>query len=437
MLNNIRDSWALFVGIAFIMLGNGLQSSLLGLRASMESFPTLIIGFVMSGYFVGVLVGSMLAPKLVQRVGHIRVFGAMSSLASISILAHGLFVDPIFWTLMRFITGVCYAGVYVISESWLNDRSDNQTRGKMLSLYMLIISLAMGGGQFLLNLADPGNIDLFILVSVVISLGLIPMLLTARPAPAFEMSSKMSLRALFLISPLAVIGNGLTGVAQGTLFGLGAVYARQIGFSIAEISVFMATFTLGGLIFQWPIGLLSDRLDRRRVLLCVAAIATVVALLTPLFPFHGLPFLASVLLLGGMTIPMYSLCVAYANDRLEPSEMVAASGSLVMVSGIGLSIGPILIAYFMSTAGPNSFFYGIGISFALLLLVGLYQMRKRAPVENEEQSPVIFAGQIGTPIAEFVAPDGEEYVEAISSGDTEQLEQLDQTTEDDDIERRL
>lgn len=268
-------------------------------------------------------------------------------------------------------------------------------------------------------------------------LGLIPMLLTARPAPAFEMSSKMSLRALFLISPLAVIGNGLTGVAQGTLFGLGAVYARQIGFSIAEISVFMATFTLGGLIFQWPIGLLSDRLDRRRVLLCVAAIATVVALLTPLFPFHGLPFLASVLLLGGMTIPMYSLCVAYANDRLEPSEMVAASGSLVMVSGIGLSIGPILIAYFMSTAGPNSFFYGIGISFALLLLVGLYQMRKRAPVENEEQSPVIFAGQIGTPIAEFVAPDGEEYVEAISSGDAEQLEQLDQTTEDDDIERRL
>jgi len=436
VLNDIRASWALFVGIAFIMLGNGLQSSLLGLRASMESFPTLIIGFVMSGYFLGVLVGSILAPILVQRVGHIRVFGAMSSLASISILAQGMFIDPLFWALMRFVTGICYAGVYVISESWLNDRASNQTRGKILSLYMLIVSLAMGGGQFLLNVADPGQIDLFILVSVVISLGLIPILLTARPAPAFEMSRKMTLHELYLASPLAVIGNILTGVAQGTLFGLGAVYARQRGFSIAEISVFMATFTLGGVIFQWPIGILSDRLDRRRVLLTVAAMAAVLALLTPLIPTHGLLFLTLVLLVGGMTIPMYSLCIAYANDRLQPDEMVAASGSLVMVSGFGLSTGPIIVSYFMSNSGPDSFFYGIGIAFVLVVLVGLYQIRRRAPVHSDEQSPVILAGQIGTPIAEFVTPDMENYVEAISSGDSEQLEQLDQLPES-DLERRL
>jgi len=436
VLKDIRASWALFVGIAFIMLGNGLQTSLLGLRASMESFPTLIIGFVMSGYFLGILVGSILAPKLVQRVGHIRVFGAMSSLASISVLAHGLFIDPLFWTLMRFITGVCYAGVYVISESWLNDRASNQTRGKMLALYMLVVSLAMGGGQFLLNVADPAKIDLFILVSVVISLGLIPMLLTARPAPVFEMSSKMTLRELYRASHLAVIGNVLTGVAQGTLFGLGAVYAKQIGFSVAEISLFLAAFTLGGVLFQWPIGLLSDRLDRRLVLLTVATLASALALLTPLFPVHNYLFLASVMLLGGMTIPMYSLCIAHANDRLQPSEMVAASASLVMVSGLGLSTGPILISYFMSSTGPNSFFYGISIAFALLVLFGLYQIRERAPVNSDEQSPVILAGQIGTPVAEFVTPDVEDYVEAISSGDTEQLEQLDQIPED-DLERRL
>ncbi|HED12891.1 MAG TPA: MFS transporter [Gammaproteobacteria bacterium] len=436
MLNDIRASWALFVGIAFIMLGNGLQSSLLGLRASMENFPTLIIGFVMAGYFFGILVGSILAPKLVQRVGHIRVFGALSSLASISILAHGLFINPIFWTLMRFVTGVCYAGVYVISESWLNDRASNQTRGKILSLYMLVVSLAMGGGQLLLNIADPAKIDLFILVSVVISVGLIPMLLTARPAPAFEMSSKMTLRELYRASPLAVVGNALTGVAQGTLFGLGAVYAKQSGFSVAEISIFMAFFTLGGVIFQWPIGLLSDHLDRRRVLLTVAALATILAVLIPLFPNHGLVFLVFVLLLGGMIIPMYSLCIAYANDRLQPNEMVAASASLVMVSGFGLSTGPILISYFMSSAGLNSFFYGISLAFALLVLFGLYQMRKRAPVDCDEQNPVISAGQIGTPIAEFVTPDMEDYVEAISSGDIEQLEQLDQQDED-DLERRL
>jgi len=436
MLNDLRASWALFVGIAFIMLGNGLQSSLLGLRASIESFPTLVIGFVMSGYFFGILVGSILAPKLVQRVGHIRVFGALSSLASISILAHGLFIDPWFWTLMRFVTGICYAGVYVISESWLNDRASNQTRGKMLSLYMLVVSLAMGTGQFLLNLADPEKIDLFILVSVVISLGLIPMLLTARPAPAFAISSKMTLRALYRASPLAVIGNVLTGVAQGTLFGLGAVYAKQSGFSIVEISVFMATFTLGGMLFQWPIGLLSDRFDRRLVLLTVATLAAVLALLVPLFPIHSWLFLGFVLLLGGMTIPMYSLCVAYANDRLQPNEMVAASGSLVMASGFGLSTGPILVSYFMSTVGRNSFYYGISLAFTLVVLVGLYQIRRRPAVDSDEQSPVILAGQIGTPIAEFVTPDVEDYVEAISSGDTEQLQQLDQQPED-DLERRL
>jgi len=275
MWNDVRATWALLVGIGFMMLGNGLQGTLLGLRATMDDFETYIIGIMMSGYFVGICVGSMVAPRLVARVGHIRVFAALASAASIAILVHGLYVNAATWTAMRLLTGFSYAGLYVVTESWLNDRAGNENRGKLLSIYMVIVTLGLGGGQFMLNLADPRQADLFILVSMVVSFGLIPMLLTARPAPAFEMSGKMSLRALFNASPLAVMSNALVGVAHGTIFGLGAVYARQSGFSVEDVSIFMACFLFGGLLFQWPLGQWSDRKDRRVVMAAMAGAGVV------------------------------------------------------------------------------------------------------------------------------------------------------------------
>ncbi|MGR3913821.1 MAG: MFS transporter [Gammaproteobacteria bacterium] len=423
MLNDIRATWALLVGIGFLMVGNGLQVTLLGLRAIAEGFPTFTTGIMMSGYYVGICIGSLAAPRLVGRVGHIRVFAALASAASIAILIHGLYIHAVTWTLMRIVTGISYAGLYVVTESWLNDRAGNETRGKLLSVYMVIVAFGLGAGQFLLNVADPLKQDLFILVSVVVSFGLIPMLLTARPAPAFEMSGKLSLRELFKASPLGVISNALTGAAHGVAFALGAVYATQKGLRTELIAVFMACFVFGGVLLQWPLGILSDRVDRRKVMAGMAAAAVVISIAALMLRPGGVAFFAVIVLLGGMVMPMYSMCIAYVNDRLEPQQIVAASGSLVLVGGMGLCAGPIAVAYLMSRWGPDWYYAGIGGACALIFLFAIYRMGQRAGVEVEDRMPALAAGQIGTPVAEIAAPDALDYVEAVSSGEVDMLDE--------------
>lgn len=427
MWKDLSASWAILLGIACLMLANGLQGTLLGVRAGMEGFSTFTTGIMMSGYFIGIFIGSFLAPYLVKRVGHIRVFSALASLASISILLHGVYITPVGWTLMRIVTGICFAGIYVVTESWLNDRASNETRGKVLSVYMVLTTLGMGSGQFLLNLASPSAIDLFILTSVIISFGLIPMLLTAKPAPTFGSSHTMSLIDLYKASPLAVIGNGLTGMAHGTIFGMGAIYASTVLGDVKSISIFMACFLIGGLITQWPIGYISDRVSRRLVM-SVISIAAITACFAAILLPKGSPiFFASILALGGAAMPMYSICIAYANDRLEPRQIVAASGSLVMVSGIGLSTGPIIIAFFMDFYDVTFFFWGIATIFGLILLFTLIRIQSRAGIAVENQSHLIATGSIGTPIAEYNAPDAGDYAEASAN---DELEQLDAEEED-------
>ena len=429
MWKDLSASWAILLGIGFMMLANGLQGTLLGLRATLEGFSTFTTGIMMSGYFIGIFMGSFLAPMLVRRVGHIRVFSALASLASISILFHGVYIDPVFWMLMRVVTGICFAGFYVVTESWLNDRASNKTRGSILSFYMAIVTLGMGSGQFLLNLAQPREIDLFILTSVIISFGLIPILLTAKPAPVFEASSSMSLIELYKASPLAVIGNGLTGMAQGTIFGLGAIYASAVLVDVKLISWFMACFLIGSLFTLWPIGYLSDRISRRLVMAAISIIAILACILAIITPKDSLLFYLVIVLLGGAAMPMYSICVAYANDRLEPHQIVGASGSLVMVSGIGLSTGPIIIAFFMELYGMTFYFWGIGTVFAMILVFTLIRINSRPGIKIEDQSHFLVTGTIGTPIAEFNAPDAEDYVEAVAKHETELLDEREDITQ--------
>jgi len=422
MINDLRASWALLAGIGFMMLGNGLQGTLLGLRATMEGFPTFITGIIMSGYYVGIFAGSMIAPRLVSRVGHIRVFAALASMASISILVHGIHVSAWSWTAMRFVTGLSYAGLYVVAESWLNDRASNETRGQVLSVYMVITTLGLGGGQFLLNLSNPMHIELFVLVSIIVSVGLIPILLTARPAPTFGTTSNMSLMELYRASPLAVISNCLTGMAHGTIFGLGSVYAAQELQSIELVSLFMACFLLGSLIFQWPIGWLSDRINRRVTIAGLCGLAVLTCIAAILVDQGSVSYFAIIVVLGGAAMPMYSLSIAYANDRLEPEQIVPASGSLVMVAGIGLSLGPILISYLMGQFGTIFFFIGIAGAFATIFVFSTYRMVITEAIAPSEQSPVIAAGVIGTPVAQYNAPDAEEYVEALINDELHRLD---------------
>lgn len=412
MWKDLAASWAILLGIGCMMIANGLQGTLLGVRAMMEGFSAFTTGIMMSGYFVGIFIGSFLAPYLVRRVGHIRVFSALASLASISILFHGVYIDAGNWFVMRILTGISFAGFYVVTESWLNDRASNATRGKVLSIYMVIVTGSMGAGQFLLNVARPDQIDLFILISVIISFGLIPILLTAKPAPSFHSSGKMSVFELYRASPLAVIGNCLTGMAHGTIFGLGAIYANEVLVEVKLISWFMASFLFGSLFTQWPIGYISDRIGRRAVMAGLSVVAIACSVTAVYMINQGLWFYLVLFVLGGAAMPMYSLCVAYANDRLEPHQIVAASGSMIMVSGIGLMTGPIIVAFFMDFFSVDFYFWGIASMFGLILVFTLFRISSRPGVALDEQSPLV-AGPIGTPIAEYYAPDSIEYAEAL------------------------
>lgn len=232
------------------MLGDGLQSTLLGVRASLEGFPTAVTGLIMSTFYLGFLGGAVYAPRFVERVGHIRVFGALASLASAAVLIHGIIVTPVAWSLLRLLSGFCLAGLYIVAESWLNDRATNRTRGQLLSIYMVVTYAGVAGGQLLLNAADPQGLQLFILTSVLISVALVPLLLSAGPAPKFSRQSPLSLRALYTISPLGVVGAFATGMASGALFGFGPVYAESSGLSVSQISFFMTAALLGCTVFQ-------------------------------------------------------------------------------------------------------------------------------------------------------------------------------------------
>jgi len=411
MLTVVVSSWALFLGLAFIMLGNGLQGSLLGVRATIEGFPTAVIGFVMSAYFAGFLAGATMVPKLVRRVGHIRVFAALASLASVSVLFHAIFVNPAGWGAMRLVTGFSYAGLFIVAESWLNDRATNETRGQLLSVYMVVMLAGMGSGQFLLNLADPASFELFILISVLVSLALIPILLTAAPAPEFRTPSAVSLLQLYLISPRGVVGTFGTVMAQGGVIGMGAVFATDVGMSISEIALFMAALLFGGVLFQWPIGRLSDRFDRRRVMTVVTFLAAICAIAAAFVvkPFAGtVPVwvLCTLIgILGGLNMPMYSLTLAHTNDFLEPSQMVAASGSLVLVGGIGAAFGPVTLAGLMTALGPAGFFWGLGLIHTAIGVFALYRMSRRASMPIDAQGNFVAVPPRASPVAAYLSPE--------------------------------
>ena len=386
MLAAISSAWALLLGIVLIMLGNGLQGTLLGVRATLEGFGTAVTGLVMTGYFVGFLAGSVIVPRLLANVGHIRVFAALASLASGAALLHTVFVAPLAWGLIRIITGFCFAGLYVVAESWINDAATNRTRGQLLSVYMIMVMGGMGSGQLLMNLSDPRGFELFVLISVLVSFALIPITLSVGRAPAFAAPESIGVRALFRASPLGVAGAFLVGIVHSAMFSMGAVYGTEIGLAVDRTALFIAVFLFGGLVLQWPIGWLSDRFDRRRVIVAAAWVATGASVAGAAGGIESFALLiASTAVLGGMSMPLYSLCSAHTNDHLTPRQIVAASATLVLVGGFGLTLGPLLAATLMHLTGPPGFFWLLTLVHGGIGAYGLYRMVRRDPVPLEEQ----------------------------------------------------
>ncbi len=404
MLAAFRSVWALLFGFALLMLGNGLQGSLLGLRASLEGFGTGVTGFVMSAYFLGLLFGAAITPKLVLRVGHIRVFAALASIASAFILLHAVFLTPPVWFAIRLVTGFCFSGLYVVAESWLNQAATNETRGKLLSIYMIISYASMGFGQLLLNVADPGGFPLFILISVLVSLALVPISLTRTFAPQIETPQAISLKELYRLSPMGFTGSLFSGLAQGAFFGMGAVYGKLSGFSIGQLSLLLSLPLLGLVLFQFPIGALSDRFDRRILISISSFTSAVLAIICIIaFDYSFFAIGLSFTIFGGFSMPVYSLSLAHTNDSLNSDQMLEASSKLVFVFGLGSVFGPLTAGLAMDVFGANAFFVYMAIVYTFIGCFGLYRMTQRETVPFEERGEFVLVAPRASHVATVAA----------------------------------
>ncbi|EAR50542.1 membrane protein, putative [Oceanicola granulosus HTCC2516] len=412
MIQVLGSAWPLLLGLFMLMVGNGLQGTLLGVRGALEGFSTLEMSVVMSAYFVGFLGGSRLAPEMIRRVGHVRVFAALGSAISAILILYPTLVSPWAWTLGRVIIGFCFAGVYVTAESWLNNSATNETRGQALSLYMIV---QMGGivtAQYLLLLGDAGGFVLFVIPSVLVSLAFAPILLSVSPTPAFATTKPLNLKRLVEASPLASVGMILLGGVFAAQFGMAAVYATRAGMTLAQISVFVSAIYIAGLLFQYPIGWLSDRYDRRLVIIGASLGGGVGALVGATLggsSFGALLFAAA--MMGGTSNPLYSLLIAYANDFLEPEDMAAASAGFIFINGLGAIAGPITVGYMMDLLGAPGYWGFVAVLMLAIAAYGLYRTVRRPHVSTvSETVPYAKVIASASPLAVELAQ--EVYIEA-------------------------
>ena len=387
MIQVLFRVWAVLLGIVLIMLGNGMHFTLIGLRGGIEGFSSAELAIVTSGYFMGFLSGARLTPSLIRRVGHVRVFAALGSFMSAGLIAFPLVTEPWAWVLLRLIVGFCMSGIYVSAESWLNDATTNETRGKVLSVYMIAQTLGIIGAQGLLTLGDAGTSVLFICASILVSVSFAPILLSVSSVPAVEVARPMPLRSLFVSSPLGTVGIFLLGSVYATQSGMGAVFGSQIGLTANNIALFIAMLFAGALLMQYPIGWLSDRMDRRKLIFvasCVGGLSCALGWFTAGSPWA---LMVAAFFAGGVTTPLYALFLAYTNDSLSASDMSSASGGLVFTFGLGAIAGPLVTGWAMQEVGPFAFWLVLGVTFCAIALYAFYCMMQKSlavPVAETE-----------------------------------------------------
>ena len=390
MIQVLSSAWALLVGMCLLMVGNGMQGTLLGIRGNLEGFDTFEMSIVMSAYFLGFLGGSRMAPGMIRRVGHVRVFAALASMISaVMILYPTLPTIPV-WAFGRVLIGFCFSAVYVTAESWLNNAADNSNRGQALSLYMIVQTLGIVAAQALLLTADPSGYVLFVIPSILVSLAVTPILLSISPVPAFDTTKPMSLRQLLAASPLGCVGMFLLGGVFSAQFGMAPVYGSEAGLTVAQISTFVATFFVGSVVLQYPIGWISDRMDRRMLIVIISLIGAAGSAMGMLLGDTFFLLLVSAFVVGGMSNPLYSLLIAHTNDYLELEDMAAASGGMVFINGLGAILGPIITGWMMGTAlGPGGFYFFTGVLFVVLAAYAGYRATRRASVSVEESGEYV------------------------------------------------
>jgi len=373
---------SLLAGVALLLLGHGLLNTLLTLRGVAEGYSTGLIGLLMSGYFAGFLIGTWLAPSLIRRIGHIRTFAFYAALAAVAVLLHVLIVNPWVWLVLRVLYGVSLVTLYMVIESWLNAQVSGEKRGQVFALYMAVNLGALAAAQQLLSLDTPMNFTLFALAAILISSALMPITLTRQAQPALPDMPATDLLQLARIAPLPLMAAGISGLTLGGFWGLAPVYASQVGFDAAGVGLLMSITILGGAVLQWPIGLFSDKHDRRVVLLWVVAIAAVLALIiTPILA--GSLLLGLMFLWGGLAFSIYSIAVAQMVDQLNPDEILSGSSGLLLANGFGAAFGPVVAGGLMHLFGAIALPLFFAVTLGILAIYSFWRPRRVVDLVTE------------------------------------------------------
>lgn len=367
--NALISTWGLFVGLALLMIGNGLLGVLVGVRSELEGFSTTVTGVVLAAYFVGFLGGTQVTPRFMARVGHIRVFSGLAAAAAAMALLHGLAVSAVPWAILRLIFGFAMAGLYVVVESWLNELVSNVNRGRVMAVYMLVSVGGMGVGQMMISLGDPLMTTLFVVSGTLMVLAIVPVSLSINSAPWFELPPHASYGELWRRAPLGVVTAVGSGLTNGAIIAMAAVFATQAGLSPARIGLFVGAAAIGSMALQWPLGHLSDRIGRRRTIVLSALGALVAGIVAVGLPADSFALVAVMFVLGGLSYPLYSLALSHVVDVLPPGEAVTGSVAVVFLYGVGAVGGPIAASLAMDVIGPAGFFWSIA---AVHLAIGVY-----------------------------------------------------------------
>jgi MFS family permease len=392
VLHALKDNWALFLGILLLMISNGLLATLLTIRGASLGFSEVTIGVMQAGYPLGALLGAISAPKLIEKVGHIRSFAALASLCSISAIVHLLTDDPVSWTLMRMLAGFCFPGLYVISESWLNAKAENAYRASLLSIYFVVIAAGGSIGAGLAGLEDTDGLMLFGITSILISISLVPILLSNNQAPVYLAPERLPVSRLLQISPLAITGSILNGVLVAGIFISLPLFGLSLGLDAAGAASLLVVATLAGAVFQFPLGWLSDRIDRRLIIAGASGIAAISAALIASGVLDAHLYLA-LGLMAGMLLPIYSICVAHANDRLSPAQIVPASGTLVLALNLGILAGSLIGPSILALTGPSGLMLFFSLVSSLTALLALFRVtQSEAPKETRTAQAISTQG---------------------------------------------
>lgn len=429
---------SLFLSLILLILGNGMLGTVVALRLEIEGFETGTAGLILTLYSVGFVLGSIYATRVVQRVGHIRAFAVFGAIAAAAALVHPLHISIVGWMILRLVLGFCLAGLALIVESWINARATEETRGKLLATYMVLFYLAASGGQFLIALGDPGQHHLFVFAVILLCCSLVPVSLTRTPAPDIEQGERMKVRELWRASQMGVAGAFLSGIAMSAFSAIGPIFALQMGLAIEQVAAFMGIAILAAMLLQWPVGLISDFINRRVVLVAIAAAATGASVVTALIGGWGAIWLyTSVALFYGLAACLYPIALALTHDTLDQGRVVPASATFLLTFGAGTILGPIVGGLSITMLGPAGLFYFVGGALGMLVLLSIrsFMTEKSPPVS--EQTHCIGIAPVSTPVLMELDPRNEEFEqvpipeeeamvitigsESLSEGNTEEM----------------